>query len=198
MDTKEKILDAAMRLFSQKGYLGATTREIAKEAGIAEVTIFRQFASKENLYKEVMRRCSFLPVLKEMMPEVRKMRYDRALCLIGERFIHSLEQKKDMIKIIYSEVHTYPARIHEMHEAMTTELWKTLAGYFEELQRKGVMAEFDARFAARAFIGMLYSYFIGNEFKREYRPEAADTRAVIAQYVRLFTEGTRARTRRDK
>ena len=48
--TRDKILEAALFLFSKKGYLGATTKEIAKEAGIAELTLFRHFASKEKLF----------------------------------------------------------------------------------------------------------------------------------------------------
>ncbi|MGE5799532.1 MAG: helix-turn-helix domain-containing protein, partial [Syntrophaceae bacterium] len=41
--TREKILDASLRLFSDKGFLGATTRGIARRAGVAEVTLFRHF-----------------------------------------------------------------------------------------------------------------------------------------------------------
>jgi AcrR family transcriptional regulator len=58
------ILDAALRLFSQKGFLGATTRQIAREAGVAEVTLFRRFGSKEELFAEVIRGYSFLPAMK--------------------------------------------------------------------------------------------------------------------------------------
>ena len=52
--TKEKILTAAMSLVSEKGYLGATTREIAHDAGVTELTLFRHFGSKEKLFEEVL------------------------------------------------------------------------------------------------------------------------------------------------
>ena len=48
--TKEKILDATIALVSQKGYLGATTREIARGAGVTELTLFRHFGTKEKLF----------------------------------------------------------------------------------------------------------------------------------------------------
>lgn len=51
--TKEKIITAAIRLFSQKGYSGASTSEIAKEAECAEGTIFRYFPKKIDLLKHV-------------------------------------------------------------------------------------------------------------------------------------------------
>ena len=48
-NTNIRILDAALKIFSSKGYSGATTREIAHEANVNEVTIFRKFKSKEKL-----------------------------------------------------------------------------------------------------------------------------------------------------
>ena len=53
-DTEQRILDAALRVFASEGYTGATTRRIAEEANVAEVTLFRKFKSKENLLKEVL------------------------------------------------------------------------------------------------------------------------------------------------
>lgn len=51
--TEQKILDAAIKVFSEEGYAGATTRKIAQEANITEITLFRKFQTKENLLKEV-------------------------------------------------------------------------------------------------------------------------------------------------
>jgi AcrR family transcriptional regulator len=45
----ERILEAALRVFAESGYRGATTRRIAAEAGINEVTLFRHFNTKEAL-----------------------------------------------------------------------------------------------------------------------------------------------------
>ena len=47
--TRRKILEAALRVFSRKGFNGATTSEIAREAGVAEGTIFRYFETKKDL-----------------------------------------------------------------------------------------------------------------------------------------------------
>lgn len=49
-DRKAQIIDSAMNIFVEKGYNGATTAGIAKEAGISEVTLFRYFASKKELF----------------------------------------------------------------------------------------------------------------------------------------------------
>ncbi len=53
-ETHHRILAAATRVFARDGLQGATTREIAREAGVHEVTLFRHFLTKENLLKAVL------------------------------------------------------------------------------------------------------------------------------------------------
>ena len=52
--TEQKIIDAALKIFSEKGFKGATTRVIAQESGFSELTLFRKFETKENLFNSVM------------------------------------------------------------------------------------------------------------------------------------------------
>jgi len=53
-DTRTKIIDTALQMFSTQGYNSTTTRSIADKAGVNELTLFRNFGSKENLLSEVM------------------------------------------------------------------------------------------------------------------------------------------------
>lgn len=55
-ETEQKILRAALKVFSEKGYVGATTLAIAQEAGFNEMTLFRRFKTKENLFNRVITR----------------------------------------------------------------------------------------------------------------------------------------------
>lgn len=48
-DTSQKIIDAAMSLVRDKGYVATTTKEIAKVAGVNECTLFRKFTSKKDI-----------------------------------------------------------------------------------------------------------------------------------------------------
>ncbi len=52
--TEQKILDAALKIFSEEGFKGATTRVIAQESGFSELTLFRKFETKENLFNSVL------------------------------------------------------------------------------------------------------------------------------------------------
>lgn len=55
MEIRDRILDAAARVYAEAGFRGATTRRIADEAQVNEITIFRQFGSKAALIDEVLR-----------------------------------------------------------------------------------------------------------------------------------------------
>lgn len=52
--TRQQLLGAAVQVFSQRGYSGATTREIAATAGVAEGSIYRHFADKSALFREAL------------------------------------------------------------------------------------------------------------------------------------------------
>lgn len=187
---RNKILKTALSLFSKKGYLGATTRELAKEAGIAEVTLFRYFSSKEMLFEEVINTHSFLPTLKGILPEVKKMSYENALITIATRFLETLTLRKELIRIMHSEIQRYPEKIQKIYHALIDETLKTLASYFSQMQKKEVMREFDVDFAAHAFLGMFFSYFNTEELLMRKRYRTANADLLIKEFVEIFVKGT--------
>ncbi|MBZ0155517.1 MAG: TetR/AcrR family transcriptional regulator [Alphaproteobacteria bacterium] len=188
--TRERILETALHLFSREGFLGATTREIAREAGIAEVTLFRHFSSKERLFEEVVNTFSFLPALKGLLPEIKEMPYQEALGVIARRFLETLTLRKDLITIMQREMQRYPEKVREVHHAFIDEIFKIIASYFREMQRRGVLREFDTAFAARAFLGMFFSYFNAEEILLWKRYRHIDTDATIREFVDIFARGT--------
>lgn len=53
-ETQIKIMDATMTLIIEKGYSGATTKKIARFAGVNESTIFRRFGEKKEIVTAAM------------------------------------------------------------------------------------------------------------------------------------------------
>ena len=49
-DRKKQILSSAIKVFVENGYNGSTTAEIAKAANVSEVTLFRHFESKRDIF----------------------------------------------------------------------------------------------------------------------------------------------------
>ena len=57
MNVRDQLLLAAAQVYAEGGYHGATTRRIASAAGVNEITLFRQFGSKDVLLREALARC---------------------------------------------------------------------------------------------------------------------------------------------
>lgn len=186
--TKEKILKSALKLFSQKGYLGTTTKEIAKEAQVAEVTLFRYFASKENLFIEVLKSQSFLPTLKDLLPKLKDMNYKKSLQVIAKYFFDLLRKKKDLICIMHTEIFQYPQEIRAIYSKMIQEVYLVFASYLEELKKKGILRkDLDSNYASLAYFGMLFNLFI----KKELLQKRINLRQALKTYIEIFYEGTR-------
>ena len=54
-ETKDKILTAALKVFAKEGYKSATIRSIAIDSGFTEMTLFRKFGTKENVFDAAMK-----------------------------------------------------------------------------------------------------------------------------------------------
>ena len=62
INTKNKIIDAAMRVFSEKGFHAANTKEIAREAGISIGSFYAYFKDKKSVFIEIYRGFSHSPL----------------------------------------------------------------------------------------------------------------------------------------
>ena len=54
--TEEKIMEAALKEFAECGYAGAKTKVIAEKSGLSEMTLFRRFKTKRNLFNQVLKK----------------------------------------------------------------------------------------------------------------------------------------------
>src|SRR5262245_11623870 len=55
-DVRQRVLDAAEHIFAERGYAGATTREIAERAKIGKRMLFYYFPNKDAVYRAVLER----------------------------------------------------------------------------------------------------------------------------------------------
>jgi len=188
--TKQRLLDATLKLISEKGYLGATTREIAQEAGVTELTLFRHFGTKEKLFEDLLKNHTFLPRLKELLPELDGLSYEDSLRLIATRFLLSLKERKSMVKIMYSEVTIYPEKIRKLYNKFIEDLTLTLASYFTGLQKRGLLRSVSPEMAAQLFLGVLFSYFRSEEIMRDGGMKKQAMEKNIKEFVDIFMFGT--------
>lgn len=95
-DRKKQILEAAKTVFIEKGYASATTAGIAKEADIAEVTLFRYFSSKQELFESI-----FKPFLNSSVND--RLSLDKTKP-VEEQVFELLDKKTDFITQYKGEI----------------------------------------------------------------------------------------------
>ena len=86
---REQILQTAVELFSQRGFKGTTTKEIARVAGVSEAMVFRHFASKDDLYAAILDN-------KGCRDGVRQFPWE------GNLELHTAMERKDDFAVFYN------------------------------------------------------------------------------------------------
>src|SRR5579862_6230760 len=84
-ERREEILDAAVDVFAERGFHGASTEEIARGAGISQPYVFRLFGTKKDLFIAVEHRC-FRRTLEMFQRAAEGKRGKEALEAIGEAY----------------------------------------------------------------------------------------------------------------
>jgi AcrR family transcriptional regulator len=82
---REEILDAAVAVFAERGYYGASTEEVARRAGISQPYVFRLFGTKKDLFLAVSARC-FRQTLEMFQRAAEGTRGEEALHAIGAAY----------------------------------------------------------------------------------------------------------------
>ena len=187
--TREKILSAGLSLFSSRGFIGTTTRELAKEAGVAEITLFRHFPTKEKLLEEVITNFSLIPELKALQPKLDGQPLDAALLVLAKFLFSAMVARKEWIVLMQSEVRRDPGKLLVSYHVFLDRVYTIIADFFRSQQADGVMRTCDPELAARAFYGMIFSYFNTEEVlqRKHYRP--TNHESAVASFVDFFTRG---------
>ena len=167
-NTEQKILDAAVKVFSSDGYAGATTRKIAQEANVTEVTLFRKFQSKENLLKEVLiKHRNAISTLNQLLNVNKNADIERDLCILGKEIAKDMQdEKKDSISymfmfMLFEEGRRRPELAEILEYVFKTNI-ERLSEYFELQMKNGKIRNINAQSAALTFV----SYFSCSAFLR--------------------------------
>ncbi|HVT38418.1 MAG TPA: TolC family protein [Gemmatimonadaceae bacterium] len=162
--TRDHILAAAARLYGEHGFRGTTTRRIAEEAGVNEVTLFRLFGTKTALLLDALRthgtaaESAALPAVPcDPLQELTDW------CAHKRR---SISQMRSIIRKAMSEYEENP----EMPKCMThgaSQTYQMLRGYIERLAKTGFIKS-DADGTAAA--AMLMSAVFHDAIARDMMP----------------------------
>lgn len=189
MNTHEKIIKAAFELFSQKGYLGTTTKKIAALAGVSEITLFRHFGSKEKIFEEVISNKSFLLDLKSLLPKIADLDLKDALLEIATENTKKLILKKGAIKIFFSEVDRYPIKIKEIHNNMCNAQDSILISFFQSKEELSKHSEEDLILITKTIRYIIFGHFIDKVIIRNEEINMEDFRKNFAKNIDFLING---------
>jgi AcrR family transcriptional regulator len=188
----ERIVDAALAAFSRHGYRGATTRQLARAAGITEVTLFRHFATKEKLFGAVLDKYSILPVLRAEMAQPSRPGDARAtLRDIGRKFLGILQQRQDIIRLMLSEAATNPRQAQMLFRQGPGRFLEDMTRLLSRLHARGEIRRVDFRLVARAVLGVHFSFILMQELFFARETEAVDLDRAAGQLSDLLWRGLR-------
>ncbi len=167
---REQILQTAVNLFSQKGFRGTTTKEIARLSGVSEAMVFRHFATKDALYDAILDN-------KACQDGVHRFPWE------GNQLLMDAMNRKDDFAVFYNialdalnkhqadegfmRLLFYSAlEEHKLAERFFNEfvlrIYDFIGGYIETRQADGAIRKLDPRLAVRSFLGMLIHHSLNN------------------------------------
>ena len=167
---REQIIETAVNLFSQKGFKGTTTKEIARAAGVSEAMVFKHFESKDALYGAILE-------VKGCREGVQRFPWEE-----NEALRKALAGKDDFdvfYNIALDALTKHQADVgfmrllfysaleeHDLAERFFNEfvarVYEFIGGYIEQRQRDGAFRKLNPRIAVRAFLGMLIHHSLNN------------------------------------
>jgi AcrR family transcriptional regulator len=191
------LIQAATRLFAERGYDATRTAQIASMAGVTERTLFRYFPSKNALYRRVM----FPAILAAALP--------RELTDIGKLFASDSESYSDwhrrilkmrievakhagpQFRLLIATLMTDEAVRRRVIDLWKENLWKTAVAAIHRYQKRGQLrADLRPEAIARAVISLNLGYIVGRAL---LAPEAKwNDQAEMDATVELMMRGAAA------
>ena len=157
MNTEDRILDATIKLLDEVGLKGATTKRIASEAEVNEVTIFRKFNNKEKLLKAAKERSAnrFLEELDSLFDNDESSDVKFYLMTIWKEASKMIEKRINLIRISMEEVRGIPFE-EKVLPKISDMISHHLVEYFQKQIKKGLIKNIDPEVAALTIFSVVF------------------------------------------
>jgi TetR/AcrR family transcriptional regulator len=155
-NTKNTIFEAALKVFSENGFDGATMDSIALNAGVAKGTLYYHFKSKEEIFTYII--TEGMKILKDQIyeatnEEVLPIEKLKVICRIQLNMVY---RNRDFFKVIMSQLWGKEVRQSELRKVMGDYI-KFLEGFIKEAIDAKCIREGQATFIAYSLFGNLCS-----------------------------------------
>lgn len=189
-DRRAAIVDAAIHLFAEKGFRGATTRELASALGVTEPVLYQHFETKNDLYSAIIETKSKQGQQQgaELL-SLQESGDDRAFFrFLGNLLLERYEEDPDFMRLLLFSALERHELADRFFERQIQRFFTVVAGYIQRRIDAGAFRPMDPQTAARGFTGMLTYHglvrlLFGNRIEQRNRAEVVD------QMVESFLHG---------
>jgi AcrR family transcriptional regulator len=196
--TRKQILDAALRLFSEKGFARTSVRDIARGAGITDAAIYYHFSSKRDLFEALFEERGITPALSQLEQATITQPALETLTAIALAALGIMQRNKDFMKVLLSEAMSEDPVASEDYR-MVTERWRNAeARLLREFVRRGELPDMDVDVAARQLVVLSVGPFMDNLMSGQDRDGAEpppDLLERVRSAVAHFVKGLQAPAR---
>lgn len=161
IDTRERIIDAAIVEFGNHGFEGASTREVARQAGARHTLITYHFDGKEGLWRAVMARLtkSFVDAQSQRLAGLRGVDKTIQLKLLLTEFVRYSANDLNLHKIMTHAAASSPLLDDLVRETLGP-YFAMIADLIKAAQKKGEFVEGDPNHLHYLFIGATTRIFM--------------------------------------
>ena len=161
------ILNAATKIFSEKGYEGGRTSDIAKEANISEGTIFRYFKTKKDLLVGLLMPLIikfFRPLMFKSMEKIMDNEKDESINVVLKNImldrITLFKKNAPLVKTVMVESIYHPELLRPLQKEIAPKLIPIVDNFFRENIEKGNLRDIDPRLMTRSLISLVAGFSI--------------------------------------
>lgn len=171
--TRKRILKQAQGLFASKGFDGATTKDIATAAKIAEGTLFRYFPNKKAILVEVVTE-GWVEILTDLLTELSEMDNYKAVAKVMRKRMLRLKDSSDLFRVCFLEAQFHPDLRDRIQTEIITKMTNVAEAFFQTAMDKGIYRRSNPRIVAQVFLGMFAIAGFSNQtiIEPEASPEA--------------------------
>lgn len=186
--SREAIVEAATRLFLERGFGAVSMDELAGASGLARRTLYNQFASKEEIFREMLLRVAaqlegaFPPGI-ETEGEVEEVLSVIARAILG---LHEHPEYLGFLRMVVAEFHQFPW-IAEAFAAVMDPQTERFVRYLAHLTAVGILDCQDPFVAAHQFMGMLNEFSLWPWMMGRQGP-SIPAEELVEETVRMFLQ----------
>jgi AcrR family transcriptional regulator len=189
---RQQILDAALRVFSDKGYGAATVPDIAREAGVAVGTIYNYYDSKRDLLMSLIASYVVTKPFVGLLEQTLEVDDRTFLSSLIEDRLASIMENIDSFLFLLTEVQREPALREQYTEQVLWPILVLLEKYLESRIASGTFRPLDTGITARALGGMMIGLILLWRLEGERSPcQSSPRRDLANQLADLVLTGLR-------